>query len=808
MATKRQKSEAIPVAVFQVATMPEDLAASAEPTTADSAGVQRLRAAGADALDTVDLAGPLPSRLNVTRDELLEMVSELGHPITPQFQTEAAAPLAAVVDAAVPPMSDVLAALGWSFEQHEDGWHGVHAVAQVTTPGFIDHDLAIQAALMLERSVTNPRVTGDSWVDRLRAARTVSAQDAPDDPPRRSTPADPYWAHGPVGKAAKAAHLWDEPEPYTWRSRCGKYTFAERKPAGEPGGNRCPVCAEREHATAQPPERIPPEAQPMTTETESLPLNHLFARTGPERQEVRRDAIVVGRYQPRKTFDQAALEQLAASIREHGILNPLQVFQNERGQLELIAGERRLRAAGLAGLETVPVDVKALTLAQIHEISLIDNLQREQLSEVEEGLAYEQLISDLGVSENKLAQRLGKSRGHIQQRRAIAKAAPEVQQALQEQRLSLTQARAIALAAPGDHGVQREALERVTRDLKMSIQVSEEDAREKTVRIAATTHKKALKALGWKVQIDEHSYKPPLIWSKTDRPRQWTGAEIISAVQEQRRPTAGTPVTDKPDPEDVALMNAWAGQNGVVTSTCAPWVACCISAEGRRTTVSEFLSADELHTRCETLRLRLVAPMGDRLQAYGWTLQLEDREGWTITHTSGYTLSAWNWTTVEQRATQIEQGKIDTSKPQEPRSVSKPLACVICGTTEGLSWVGNLRDYYCQTDGRKALAELEQLKVQRRERTAAILEPLAAQADVDALRLLLFWSCSGQAEYQKLLDLEGYNPPERIAARLQTLDDAAIRRAAAQVLTARLMDTFGTGTGFGLLVDQPAEATA
>lgn len=729
--------------------------------------------------------------------------------MTTKRQQSAPAP-AAVVEAAVPPMPDVLAALGWSFEQHEDGWHGIHAAAQVTLPGFATGDLAIRAALLLERSVTNPGVTGDSWVNQLRATRTASPQGAPDDPPRRSTP-DPYWAHGPLGKAAKAVHLWDEPEPYTWRSRCGTYTFAERKPAGDPGGNRCPVCAEREHATAQPPERTPPEVQPMTAETESLPLNHLFARSGPERQEVSRDAIVVGRYQPRKTFDQAALEQLAASIREHGILNPLQVFQNELGQLELIAGERRLRAATLAGLATVPVDVKALTLAQIHEISLIDNLQREQLSEVEEGLAYEQLIVDLGVSENKLAQRLGKSRGHIQQRRAIAKAAPEVQDALLGQLISLTQARAIALAAPGDHGVQLEALERVTRDLKMGVNYTEERVREHTVRIAATTHKKALKALGWKVQIDENSYRPPLIWSKTDKPRQWTGAEIISAVQEQRKPTAGTPVADKPHPHDVALMNAWAGQNGVVTSTCAPWVACSITTDGKRSNDSAFLSPAELHERCETIRQQLVAPVADRLHAHGWTLQLGSAQGdgWLLTHgATGYTLTPWNWTTVEQRATQIEQGKIDTSKPQEPRSVSKPLACVICGTTEGLSWVGNLRDYYCQTDGRKALADLEQLKVQRRERTAAILEPLAAQADIDALRLLLFWSCSGQADYQKLLDLEGYNPPERIAARLQTLDDAAIRRVAAQVLTARLMDTFGTGTAFGLLVDQPIEATA
>lgn len=133
---------------------------------------------------------------------------------------------------------------------------------------------------------------------------------------------------------------------------------------------------------------------------------------GEQVKEVSVSEIRPNPYQPRKEFEQSAIDELAHSIREHGIIQPLIVRKSIKG-FELVAGERRLRAAKLAGLKQVPVVVKAYTDQQLMEIALIENLQRENLNPLEEAEAYEKLIAHHEYTQEQLAQRIGKSRPHV-----------------------------------------------------------------------------------------------------------------------------------------------------------------------------------------------------------------------------------------------------------------------------------------------------------------------------------------------------------------------------------------------------------
>jgi len=133
---------------------------------------------------------------------------------------------------------------------------------------------------------------------------------------------------------------------------------------------------------------------------------------GEQVKEVSVSEIRPNPYQPRKEFEQSAIDELAGSIKEHGIIQPLIVRKSIKG-FELVAGERRLRAAKLAGLKQVPVVVKAYTDQQLMEIALIENLQRENLNPLEEAEAYEKLIAHHDYTQDQLAKKIGKSRPHV-----------------------------------------------------------------------------------------------------------------------------------------------------------------------------------------------------------------------------------------------------------------------------------------------------------------------------------------------------------------------------------------------------------
>ncbi len=147
-------------------------------------------------------------------------------------------------------------------------------------------------------------------------------------------------------------------------------------------------------------------------------------------------------YQPRKEFDQKALKELAESIRVHGVFTPILVRKSVKGY-ELLAGERRLRAAKLAKLEKIPAIEMEFTEEEMMELSLLENIQRENLNPIEEALAYESLLKRLNYTQEKLAERVGKSRVYCANMMRLLNLPEEVQEMVSSKELSMGHARAL-----------------------------------------------------------------------------------------------------------------------------------------------------------------------------------------------------------------------------------------------------------------------------------------------------------------------------------------------------------------------------
>ena len=140
------------------------------------------------------------------------------------------------------------------------------------------------------------------------------------------------------------------------------------------------------------------------------------------------DRIEPNPEQPRLAFDQATLEELAASIREHGVLQPILVRPLDGTRFQLIAGERRWRASRLAGLDTIPALIEEIDDDTALEIAIIENLQREDLSPLDEAAMYDRMVREHGYSIRKLADKLGKDKGYLENRLRLADAPPEVRE--------------------------------------------------------------------------------------------------------------------------------------------------------------------------------------------------------------------------------------------------------------------------------------------------------------------------------------------------------------------------------------------
>jgi len=182
------------------------------------------------------------------------------------------------------------------------------------------------------------------------------------------------------------------------------------------------------------------------------------------------DAIVRNPRQPRQSFKENELEELAASIREHGIIQPLIVSPGQGGTYTLIAGDRRWQAGRRAGLNTVPVVIRVASDQQLLELALIENVQRADLNAIEEAEAFQHLAKEFGMSHEAIASRVGKSRVAVTNTIRLLEASSAVKQALVDARISEGHAR--ALLALGSARAQENLLQRVV-NLDLSVRQTE-----------------------------------------------------------------------------------------------------------------------------------------------------------------------------------------------------------------------------------------------------------------------------------------------------------------------------------------------
>ena len=227
-------------------------------------------------------------------------------------------------------------------------------------------------------------------------------------------------------------------------------------------------------------------------------------------------AITPNPHQPRMQFDEQALQELADSIREHGLIQPLIVVRTSEDQFTLIAGERRWRAAQLAGLEALPVVIKDVAPQQMLEIALVENVQRADLNALEEALAYKQLIEEFGLTQDQVAQRVGKSRVAVANTLRLLKLPEPIKARLADG--LITEGHARALLTIGDAAVQQHLLSQIVKS-GLNVRQTEE-----LVRRLMEDHPKAKKA------------------QSSSTPHRSSGADT-RALEERMRRSLGTKVT-------------------------------------------------------------------------------------------------------------------------------------------------------------------------------------------------------------------------------------------------------------------------
>lgn len=165
--------------------------------------------------------------------------------------------------------------------------------------------------------------------------------------------------------------------------------------------------------------------------------------TNEEIVELNIDELRPNPYQPRKVFKEEALEDLTKSITEHGVIQPIIVKKSIKGY-EIVAGERRYRASKKAGLTKIPAIIRPFTDEQMMEIALLENLQRENLSAIEEAIAYNSMIEKLSLTQEELAKRVGKSRSHVTNILGLLRLPQEVQRMVAEEKISMGHARVLS----------------------------------------------------------------------------------------------------------------------------------------------------------------------------------------------------------------------------------------------------------------------------------------------------------------------------------------------------------------------------
>ena len=167
------------------------------------------------------------------------------------------------------------------------------------------------------------------------------------------------------------------------------------------------------------------------------------AKTNDQIVEIDLSELRANPYQPRKNFDEDALNELASSIKEHGVFQPIIVKKSIKGY-EIIAGERRFRASKLAGMQTIPAIVKDFSDEEMMQIALLENLQRENLTSIEEAKAYKSIIESMNITKDELAKKVGKSRSHVTNILGLLKLPASVQDMVLYNKLSMGHARVLS----------------------------------------------------------------------------------------------------------------------------------------------------------------------------------------------------------------------------------------------------------------------------------------------------------------------------------------------------------------------------
>ena len=187
------------------------------------------------------------------------------------------------------------------------------------------------------------------------------------------------------------------------------------------------------------------------------------------------DDIIPNRFQPREVFDERALKELAISIREHGVIQPI-IVRSVNGKYEIIAGERRYKASALAGLTKIPAIVRNLDDKESSKVALLENLQRKNLNPIEEARTYQKILEIDQLTQEELAKTMGKSQSSIANKIRLLTLPEEIQQALLKEEISERHAR--SLLSISNPEIQKELLKKIT-STKMSVRALEEEIKEK-----------------------------------------------------------------------------------------------------------------------------------------------------------------------------------------------------------------------------------------------------------------------------------------------------------------------------------------
>jgi ParB family transcriptional regulator, chromosome partitioning protein len=257
----------------------------------------------------------------------------------------------------------------------------------------------------------------------------------------------------------------------------------------------------------------------------------------PGLREVPVAAVVPNPHQPRTSFDDAGLDELATSIREHGLLQPLVVTELAGGDYQIIAGERRWRAARRAGLRTIAVVVKEASPQQQLELALIENIQRADLDAIEEARAYRTLVDDFGLTHEQIAQRIGKSRSLVTQMLGLLRLPEDVQDMVSAGSLALGHVRPLLSLPTGDQqaqvartiverGLNARQSEALVGSLRSAGAVHQQESDERVDPDDSAAVDELQRALGLRVRLRRNGTKGQLVLF-------WDDEEMLEALYQR-----------------------------------------------------------------------------------------------------------------------------------------------------------------------------------------------------------------------------------------------------------------------------------